>query len=240
LDIKPPPLISWEEAEKTMTPMARSFYLETKRVRNERIKRDLGVRLNYPTYREGLAAVSANPQHQHVYALIASLISWHVANALEQHANLIGRDGAPVNGPVFEHCFRSDLEWYAGILKELAILAPVRHDADCYFVFRVKEQDVYNHVLSLTSKKPDFDEVLAAFVYHSIDYGGGFRVYRKKLFPVSREYDELFEALCGIGYAEKRGLEYQWTDRACDALVKAYAWPLHDDSDAHERRTGRK
>jgi hypothetical protein len=37
--------------------MARSFYGESKRVRNDRIKRALGVRLDYPTYREGLAAI---------------------------------------------------------------------------------------------------------------------------------------------------------------------------------------
>ena len=40
-----------------MTPMARSFYAESKRVANERIKRELGVHLKYPTYREGLAAL---------------------------------------------------------------------------------------------------------------------------------------------------------------------------------------
>lgn len=37
-----------------MTPMARSFYAESKRVKNDRLKRDLGVNLIYPTYREGL------------------------------------------------------------------------------------------------------------------------------------------------------------------------------------------
>jgi hypothetical protein len=41
-----------------MTPMARSFYMETKRVRNGRIKDELGVRLMYPTYREGLQALA--------------------------------------------------------------------------------------------------------------------------------------------------------------------------------------
>ncbi len=40
-----------------MTPLARSFYSENKRVRNDRIKRDLGVKLIYPSYREGLAAM---------------------------------------------------------------------------------------------------------------------------------------------------------------------------------------
>lgn len=43
--------------EAGMTPMARSFYGENKRVRNRRIKEELGVKLLYPTYREGLRAV---------------------------------------------------------------------------------------------------------------------------------------------------------------------------------------
>ncbi|KIC18158.1 SDR family oxidoreductase [Leisingera sp. ANG-DT] len=43
--------------EAGMTPMARSFYGENKRVRNRRIKDELGVELLYPTYREGLRAV---------------------------------------------------------------------------------------------------------------------------------------------------------------------------------------
>jgi hypothetical protein len=44
-----------------MTPMARSFYAESKRVRNDRIKTELGVRLNYPDYRAGLAGLLAAP-----------------------------------------------------------------------------------------------------------------------------------------------------------------------------------
>ena len=40
-----------------MTAMARSFYTESRRVRNEKIKRELGVTLAYPTYREGLKAI---------------------------------------------------------------------------------------------------------------------------------------------------------------------------------------
>ncbi len=42
-----------------MTPMARSFYGERKRVRNDRIKRELKVTLAFPTYREGLTALMA-------------------------------------------------------------------------------------------------------------------------------------------------------------------------------------
>lgn len=53
-----PPAIPYETAD--MTPMARSFYAESKRVRNDRIKTGLGVRLLFPTYREGLAALLAS------------------------------------------------------------------------------------------------------------------------------------------------------------------------------------
>lgn len=60
LGLPEPPGVPYDAAE--MTPMARSFYAESKRVRNDRIKRDLGVRLLYPTYREGLAAILAGDQ----------------------------------------------------------------------------------------------------------------------------------------------------------------------------------
>ena len=55
LNLPEPPMVPYEDAE--MSPMARSFYAENKRVRNDRIKRDLGVKLIYPTYREGLRAL---------------------------------------------------------------------------------------------------------------------------------------------------------------------------------------
>lgn len=54
-----PPEIPFAEAAKAMSPMARSFYAENKRVRNNRLKRELGVSLRYPTYREGLRALHA-------------------------------------------------------------------------------------------------------------------------------------------------------------------------------------
>ncbi|MFX0545443.1 SDR family oxidoreductase [Roseovarius sp. S1116L3] len=50
-----PEAVPFEEAE--MSDMARSFYAESKRVRNDRIKEDLGITLRYPTYREGLRAM---------------------------------------------------------------------------------------------------------------------------------------------------------------------------------------
>ncbi len=58
-----PPAVAYDEAE--MTPMARSFYAESKRVRNDRIKRDLGVVLKYPDYRSGLAALLAEDAERH-------------------------------------------------------------------------------------------------------------------------------------------------------------------------------
>lgn len=50
----------FETAE--MSPMARSFYAESKRVRNDRIKDELGVKLIYPDYRTGLRALLAAEQ----------------------------------------------------------------------------------------------------------------------------------------------------------------------------------
>ena len=52
-----PPAEDFETAE--MTPMARSFYAESKKVSNDRIKNELGVRLIYPDYRSGLKALLA-------------------------------------------------------------------------------------------------------------------------------------------------------------------------------------
>jgi nucleoside-diphosphate-sugar epimerase len=57
LGVPAPPEEPFETAD--LTPMARSFYGENKRVRNERLKRELGVRLAFPSYREGLAAIFA-------------------------------------------------------------------------------------------------------------------------------------------------------------------------------------
>jgi len=55
--IAPPPEIPFESAD--LSPMARSFYAENKRVANRLIKEELGIRLLYPTYREGLRALHA-------------------------------------------------------------------------------------------------------------------------------------------------------------------------------------
>jgi nucleoside-diphosphate-sugar epimerase len=58
LGVAPPAEIAFEEAKKTMSSLAVSFYGESKRVRNDRIKSVLGVSLRYPTYREGLRALA--------------------------------------------------------------------------------------------------------------------------------------------------------------------------------------
>ncbi|HZT52671.1 MAG TPA: SDR family oxidoreductase [Stellaceae bacterium] len=56
LGLVPPAPVPFAEA--ALSPLARSFYADNKRVANRRIKQELGVRLLYPTYREGLAALN--------------------------------------------------------------------------------------------------------------------------------------------------------------------------------------
>ena len=50
-------MVPFEEA--ALSPVARSFYADNKRVSNALIKSELGVRLRYPDYRAGLAAILA-------------------------------------------------------------------------------------------------------------------------------------------------------------------------------------
>lgn len=52
-----PPEIPFAEAEASMTAMARSFYQNNRRIKNDKLKSELGVSLIYPTYREGLRAL---------------------------------------------------------------------------------------------------------------------------------------------------------------------------------------
>lgn len=58
----PPPEVPFEEA--ALSPMAQSFYGESKRVSNRRIKEELGYQLLYPSYREGLRALAASHPHR--------------------------------------------------------------------------------------------------------------------------------------------------------------------------------
>ena len=57
LGVPLPEAVDFEVAE--MTPMARSFYAESKKVSNTRILKELGVTLRYPDYRTGLEALLA-------------------------------------------------------------------------------------------------------------------------------------------------------------------------------------
>ena len=57
MGIEPPPEIPFEQAD--LSPMAQAFWAENKRVGNRRIKDELGIRLAYPTYREGISAILA-------------------------------------------------------------------------------------------------------------------------------------------------------------------------------------
>jgi nucleoside-diphosphate-sugar epimerase len=57
LGLPDPPAVPFDAVKATLTPMALGFYSESKRVRNDRIKDELGVRLRYPDYPQGLAAL---------------------------------------------------------------------------------------------------------------------------------------------------------------------------------------
>ncbi|MCU0802801.1 MAG: SDR family oxidoreductase [Rhodobacteraceae bacterium] len=57
LGLPEPPTIDFATAD--LPPMVRSFYSESKRVSNRRIRQELGVKLRYPDYRTGLAALLA-------------------------------------------------------------------------------------------------------------------------------------------------------------------------------------
>lgn len=57
LEVPRPPLLPFDEVE--LSAMARSFYDDNKRVKNERIKEELGVTLRYPDYKSGLESLLA-------------------------------------------------------------------------------------------------------------------------------------------------------------------------------------
>ncbi|HSI38979.1 MAG TPA: NAD-dependent epimerase/dehydratase family protein [Xanthobacteraceae bacterium] len=57
LGLAPPPPVPFAQAVAAMSPMARTFWADNRRVRNHRLRFELGVELAYPTYREGLSAL---------------------------------------------------------------------------------------------------------------------------------------------------------------------------------------
>lgn len=63
LGAPPPPEVAYEDAAPAMSPLAKSFWQECRRVNNDKLKRALGVTLRYPTYREGLRALFEQREH---------------------------------------------------------------------------------------------------------------------------------------------------------------------------------
>ena len=55
LKIEPPPAENYNESR--VSPMMRSFYAANRRIKNQKIKDELGTELAYPTYKEGLLAL---------------------------------------------------------------------------------------------------------------------------------------------------------------------------------------
>jgi nucleoside-diphosphate-sugar epimerase len=65
LGVAPPPAVPFVEAEMHMSPMARSFWQESRRVSSVATQAALGLRWRYPSYREGLRAILAAEQGCH-------------------------------------------------------------------------------------------------------------------------------------------------------------------------------
>lgn len=57
LGVTPPPEVAFEAALPAMSPMARSFWAENRKVANAKTKVALGIEWRYPSYREGLRAI---------------------------------------------------------------------------------------------------------------------------------------------------------------------------------------
>lgn len=73
LNVPVVPSQSWEEAEATMSAMAKTFYAESKICTNDLVKRELGVQLQYPTYREGLLAQVLEEEEEQAAAAAMAL-----------------------------------------------------------------------------------------------------------------------------------------------------------------------
>jgi nucleoside-diphosphate-sugar epimerase len=65
MGVPPPPETPYEEAAPLMSPLAKSFWQECRRVKNDKLKRQLGVALRYPTYREGLRTLYEEQKRSH-------------------------------------------------------------------------------------------------------------------------------------------------------------------------------
>ncbi|AIY43223.1 Nucleoside-diphosphate-sugar epimerase [Collimonas arenae] len=62
-DFPPPPRLPRAELEKVVSPMLLSFMSESRRLQNQRIKQELGVRLHYPDVQTALRAMIATGEN---------------------------------------------------------------------------------------------------------------------------------------------------------------------------------
>ena len=65
LGVAPPPEVPFADAWAGMSPMARSFWSENRKVSSQATKAALGLSWLYPTYREGLRAILATEREEH-------------------------------------------------------------------------------------------------------------------------------------------------------------------------------
>jgi len=64
LGINPGPAVPFADAAKTLSEIALSFYADNRRVSNRKLKRELGVALSFPTYRDGIRALFEAGDHR--------------------------------------------------------------------------------------------------------------------------------------------------------------------------------
>jgi nucleoside-diphosphate-sugar epimerase len=65
LGLPAPPAIDFAQAAAAMSPMASSFWAESRRVSSRATQHALGIRWRYPTYREGLRAILEQERADH-------------------------------------------------------------------------------------------------------------------------------------------------------------------------------
>ena len=65
INMPAPPLVPFEEALRTISPMGRSFWAENRRVASQLTQQALGITWRYPTYREGLRAILEQERAEH-------------------------------------------------------------------------------------------------------------------------------------------------------------------------------
>ena len=64
LGLPAPPLVPFAQAYAAMSPMARSFWAENRKVSSRATQAALGITWQYPSYREGLAAILVEERQQ--------------------------------------------------------------------------------------------------------------------------------------------------------------------------------